>query len=150
MDKPIQQRVLVDLDGTLALTDHRKHYVQGIGKKDWRAFFAACVDDSPNTPVIQVVRMLSISYPVTIVSGRSAEVMEQSINWLHQYGIPYTDIIMRPEGDFTPDHELKARWCEEMDWNAETVLCVLDDRDAVVEMWRKRGMSCLQVAEGKF
>ena len=30
------------------------------------------------------------------------------------------------------------------------VLCVLDDRDQVVRMWRHRGLTCLQVAPGNF
>lgn len=35
--------VIFDLDGTLALNEHRQHFVQReVGKKDWRSFFAAC------------------------------------------------------------------------------------------------------------
>ncbi len=30
------------------------------------------------------------------------------------------------------------------------VLCVLDDRDRVVAMWRRRGLRVLQVADGDF
>lgn len=149
MNQPIQQRVLVDLDGTLALTGHRHHFVAG-EDKNWKAFFAACVDDQPNDDVIQVVRMLSISYPITVVTGRSAEVMDQTISWLHQYGVPYADIIMRAEGDYTPDHELKQRWAIEYNWNRDSILCVLEDRDQVVKMWRSLGLTCMQVAEGNF
>lgn len=37
--------VVFDLDGTLADGDHRLHHITG-ETKDWRAFFAACGDDS--------------------------------------------------------------------------------------------------------
>jgi len=30
------------------------------------------------------------------------------------------------------------------------VLCALDDRQQVVDMWRERGIRCLQVAKGDF
>lgn len=38
---------IFDLDGTLALIEHRLHFIQG-PKKDWRGFFGAVGDDSPN------------------------------------------------------------------------------------------------------
>jgi hypothetical protein len=34
--------VVFDLDGTLASIEHRRHHLD---RKDWKAFFAACVDD---------------------------------------------------------------------------------------------------------
>lgn len=30
------------------------------------------------------------------------------------------------------------------------ILCVLDDRNKVVKMWRELGLTCLQMAEGDF
>ena len=45
---------IFDLDGTLALIKHRRHFVEGT-TKDWRAFFAACVDDVPDMPSATVV-----------------------------------------------------------------------------------------------
>src|SRR5690554_5803596 len=48
--------IVFDLDGTLALNEHRQHYVERpVGEKDWRGFFAACDKDVPNTPVIRTL-----------------------------------------------------------------------------------------------
>ena len=64
---------IFDLDGTLALIDHRRHFVEG-PDKDWRSFFAACVDDAPNMPVIRTLQALRKSgAEVWIWSGRSDE-----------------------------------------------------------------------------
>jgi hypothetical protein len=34
--------------------------------------------------------------------------------------------------------------------NDVEVLCVFDDRDKVVKMWRENGINCFQVAPGDF
>lgn len=98
----------------------------------------------------QVEVFHNLKYQRPTSRGSISEVMEQSIQWLHQYGVPYAEIIMRGEGDYTPDHELKRQWAEQFQWNAENVLCVLDDRRSVVGMWRDLGLTCLQVAPGDF
>jgi hypothetical protein len=37
---------IFDLDGTLALIEHRRKYVERPrGEQDWKAFYTACVDD---------------------------------------------------------------------------------------------------------
>jgi hypothetical protein len=50
---------------------------------------------------------------------------------------------------FMPDNELKKQFLDEH-VNIEDVFLVVDDRQQVVDMWRKEGLTCLQVAEGNF
>ncbi len=50
--------VVFDLDGTLALTEHRASFVSGPGRKDWRAFYGACDRDGPNHPIIATLLAL--------------------------------------------------------------------------------------------
>jgi phosphoserine phosphatase len=41
---------IFDLDGTLALIEHRRKYVERPrGEQDWKAFYVACVDDHPKS-----------------------------------------------------------------------------------------------------
>lgn len=143
--------VIFDLDGTLALIEHRRHLVEG-KKKDWPAFFAGCVDDKPNLPVIEMLRLLEKSgHNIWIFSGRSAEVKNETLDWLSAYDISFDHIMMRPEGDYQPDVDLKRSWLNECFTNpTEEILCVFDDRDSVVAMWREEGLTCLQVAPGNF
>jgi hypothetical protein len=60
---------------------------------------------------------------------------------------------MRPAtggGMFTPDDILKEAWLREQFPDKNNILCVYDDRDKVVAMWRRNGISCFQVAPGDF
>ena len=63
MSRPLY---IFDLDGTLALIEHRLHFIQG-PEKDWRGFFAAVGDDKPNLPVIRTLQALE-PWPAAISS----------------------------------------------------------------------------------
>lgn len=155
---------IFDLDGTLALIEHRRHFVEG-EKKDWPAFFAACVDDKPNWPVINTLKTLrKAGAEIWIWSGRSDEVQAETEEWLYRYGClkssmflhwqpfsPPEAFLMRKAGDHQPDDKLKASWYSEMEppeWARLTA--TFDDRDRIVSMWRGFGVTCFQVAPGDF
>lgn len=143
--------IVFDLDGTLALNQHREHFIKG-PKKDWDAYFEACYLDEPNEPILQMLRSTSRYKPVQIWSGRSYSVHSKTEWWLRKFNA-YTDIQalrMRPVGDFTPDEELKRRWLYETRAAGNNVTLVFDDRDKVVKMWREEGIACCQVAPGDF
>ena len=141
--------VVFDLDGTLALNEHRQHFVdRPVGEKDWRSFFAACDQDRPYWQVLQVLQMLSaFGHHVEIWSGRSSEVIEKTKAWLSDHGIGEIPFKGRSVGDHTPDHILKKQWLDEASRKPDLVF---DDRDSVVSMWRENGVRCFQVAPGTF
>lgn len=176
---------IFDLDGTLALIEHRRHFVEvgrcracdgkgttmkglrlckpceGSGqreKADWRAFFAACVNDEPNWPVISTMQaLLKTGADVWIWSGRSSEVMNETLAWLHRFvfggdiDAEEVQLCMRRDGDFTPDEQLKAGWLDALsELDRRRLVAVFDDRDKVVAMWRSKGVACFQVAPGGF
>jgi hypothetical protein len=150
-----------DLDGTLALIDHRRHWLDKEQHPElstderWRRFFADCVNDEPNLAVIRVLHAIhrgDKGARIIIFSGRSDEVREQTEAWLERNGLTlsyeYDELRMRPAGDFTVDEELKRAWLAEMD--KSDIVAVFDDRDKVVSMWRSEGVPCFQVAPGGF
>lgn len=151
----IKNIIICDLDGTLADIQHRRHFVErpkGV-KKDWDAFHAACVDDTPMQTTIDLVHALKASRynnKLWITSGRMSTVMTETQAWLLNKGVCYDRIIMRNAGDFTPDNELKKSWMDSGVIPKERIFCVFDDRDRVVNMWRKEGLICYQVAQGNF
>lgn len=158
---------IFDLDGTLALTGHRQSILdQKDDPERWRKFFAACIDDQPNLPVIRTLQSLRRSgAECWIWSGRSDEVRTQTVDWLQRhgcFGFP-TNVLwawpfgaperfkMRSAGDFTPDEKLKFGWLADLDPPERSRLtAVFDDRDKVVQMWRENGVPCFQVAKGDF
>ena len=133
-------KVIFDLDGTLANTEHRADHVTG-ETKDWRAFYAACVDDKPIWPTILTLKSMARDpmWNVEIWTGRSDEVEEETLKWLarfgiyvrhHSYGIQedgrrpmstwedlpsrsavlVDELWMRAEGDHRHDTDLKEEW----------------------------------------
>lgn len=147
---------IFDLDGTLADATHRIHHIRGDGRRDWRAFFAACKDDTPNVPVVTTMNRLLMQADVWIWSGRSDEVRDDTIEWLAYHtlldGSTIEDVLtMRREGDYTDDATLKEAWLKNMNASDRArLVAVFDDRHRVVEMWRRNGVPCFQVAPGRF
>jgi len=141
--------VIFDLDGTLADIKHRRHYVEN-GNHNWDKFYETCVNDTPNMPIVEICRRLKGSgLEIAIFSGRSDVVKKETEDWLSNNHIEYDFLYMRPQGDYTSDHILKKKWLDEFE-KKRMIMCVFDDRDRIVNMWRNEGYVCLQVAEGDF
>lgn len=146
--------IIFDLDGTLALIDERrsKATLPG-GKMNWKVFFSPenIQLDKPNWPVIESFKALQrAGHIVGIFSGRDDISMLETKEWLKQYGIKPNFLRMRKNGSFTPDDKLKKLWLDDLISDGHDVMCVFDDRDKVVKMWRDNGIACFQVAEGPF
>ena len=133
--------VIVDIDGTLAIiTDRSPYSHKGVLK------------DKPNAPVIAVARALAqAGHTLMIVSGRSELAREDTELWLTRHlGVPFEGPFMRPARDDRKDEAIKREIYDHEIAPRFDVLCVLDDRDQVVRMWRAFGLVCLQVAPGDF
>ena len=149
---------IFDLDGTIALIDHRRPILDNkADSKRWDKFFEACDQDVPNLPVIHTLRALHYaSADVRIFSGRSEAVRDKTVKWLLKHttfttGELARKLRMRPEGDYTPDDELKWKWYYELSTEEQLrLIAVFDDRQKVVDMWRTIGVACFQVAPGDF
>ena len=153
---------IFDLDGTMALCDHRQHFLADTDDPQrWRKFYAACDLDLPNVPVISTMERLRLTgADIWIFSGRSDEVRQKTVDWLTAHTSFMTwdlapeggaCLTMRVAGDYTPDDELKALWLDRMlIEDRERLIAIFDDRERVVQMWRNRGVACFQVAKGSF
>lgn len=154
MSRPLY---IFDLDGTLADIQHRRHFVERPrGQQDWTSFHCYCVNDTPVEAVIRTMESLRHFADVWIFSGRSDEVREQTVQWLmkHTSFMSWeleTALVMRQEGDYTPDDQLKLKWLNELlGEDRKRLVAVFEDRDRMVKMWRANGVPCFQVAPGDF
>ena len=151
--------IVCDLDGTLANCEHRVHHVQkvdGIGlkkKPDWEAFYAGVKDDTVNGAVYSVLdRFNAYGTPrmgLIFCSGRPERCRADTTEWLLQHHFYDYELLMRKDGDFRADHIVKQEILDNH-INKEKVLFVMDDRQQVVDMWRRNGLMCFQVAAGNF
>ena len=151
------KNVIFDLDGTLALINARRAKSTNVnGKMDWDTFFDPnnIQLDLPNQPVIEMAKMLKKQgHSIIIFSGRSKATKIATMEWLDQFGVPFDVLKMRPTGNgfqFMPDDQLKQKWLDDLFPDKDNILCVFDDRDKVVKMWRDNGLTCMQVAPGDF
>jgi hypothetical protein len=152
--------IVCDLDGTLANCEHRVHHVQktdgnGLKRKpDWDAFYAGVKDDTVNDAVIHVLDKFmfyeTAIYSIIFCTGRPERCRADTEAWIkdmcHIYGFT---LLMRKDGDFRADHVVKQEILDKY-IDKDRVLFVLDDRQQVVDMWRRNGLTCFQVAEGNF
>lgn len=142
--------IICDLDGTIALIDHRRHLVTG-EKKYFQKFNSLCIHDTPNIPVIELLKNMAFYGYVTIIcSGRDETFRKDTVDWLKFNGVAYESLYMRPKNNSDPDNDLKRSWLYSKLPPKDQILFVLDDRQKVVDMWREEGLTCFQVAPGNF
>jgi hypothetical protein len=156
--------IVVDLDGTLCDVAHRRHFVNPPNptdplapkpKKDWKGFFEAMSEDTPNGPVADIlIRYITADdndVRVVYCSGRPDNYRKTTWEWLNKHGLDfYSDLFMRPRNDQRQDDIVKEIILDFEILTRYTPYFMLDDRDQVVKMWRKRGYTCLQCAPGDF
>lgn len=142
-DTALPSAWLVDIDGTLALRGDSP----GVrGYFEWHRVG----EDLINTPVRELVRALSLLNAIVLISGRDAVCAEETRLWLKTHDIPCDDLYMRTSGDYRKDAEVKRELFETYVAARWNVRGVIDDRNAVVAMWRDLGLMCAQVAPGNF
>mgnify|MGYP000151764854 CR=1 FL=1 len=146
--------VLVDIDGTLADCEHRRHLVQN-GKRDWKSFLSPemAALDTLNEPVAKVVRAMALAgYSIIYVSARPISLKVVTRAWLQKYNLWFEPklLYMRKDKDSRADTIVKRELLKEIRKLGYQPVLSLDDRNSVVAMWRDEGITCLQVAEGDF
>ena len=152
-----KEAVIIDLDGTLADIEHRRHFMSQ-KPKDWKSFYAAIPDDFPNAWCLRLMHHLSSTalsagsraLEIIIMSGRPLDYYNETVDWLAKHRVPYDRLIMRNTGDFRKDSIVKQELYEKHVKEKYRVLFCVDDRKQVVDMWREIGLVCLQCEEGNF
>lgn len=133
---------LFDIDGTLAL----KHPDRGI-------YDLSTVDlDLPNESVVLMAQALDeVGEVVIVMSGREDSARELTEKWLTRVLGWCPELHMRAAGDMRPDYVVKHELFQRHIAGKFHVLGVFDDRDQVVNLWRRRlQLPTFQVADGDF
>lgn len=162
----LPKAILVDLDGTLALFEGRRNPYDA----------SRCDEtDDPNPAILYLLKIIDChnrdicnmadssqagvygrfmdrnGVKIILMSGRDSKYRPPTERWLSKHRIPYSLLYMRKEGDVRKDSIIKRELYEEHIANKYEVLFVLDDRNQVVDLWRKGlGLHCFQVNYGDF
>jgi predicted kinase len=135
-DESLRSCIVVDLDGTLAIIGDRSPYDA-----------ANCERDLVNEPVRDLVGRYA---HVVLCSGRQDKDREPTARWLATNNIRYDELWMRETTDQRQDSAVKEDLYRDHILGRWNVLFVVDDRQQVVDTWRRLGLTCLQVAPGDF
>ena len=143
--------VIFDVDGTIADVEHRRHLVNG-ANKDWNNFRLATENDTPVQWVCDIAkRYIAQGDEVAFFSARNEserEITERQISeWI---GDNHKGVFLRPNDSYEPDEIFKAELADKFEEMGGKIDLVFDDRNKVVDMWRNRGITVVQVADGDF
>lgn len=149
-DETLPPAWIFDIDGTLSLN------LGGRSPFDW----GRVGEDDCNRPVFELAQSLSfghvrreVEFPrpyIIVLSGRDEVCRTETWTWLREHGLDFRDLFMRPAGDTRKDAIVKLELFREYVAPRYHVVGVVDDRQQVVDMWRRIGLFCAQVAPGDF
>lgn len=138
-----QVALICDVDGTLADNKWRNPYDM-----------ANVLHDGIIWPVVDLVSTLQHRFgaKLLITSARPAfpQTVQDTTEWLRLTSLNWDGLYMRDATDQRPDEEVKADIYDAAIFPNYNVKYVIDDRDSVVKMWRSKGLTVLQVADGNF
>jgi phosphoglycolate phosphatase-like HAD superfamily hydrolase len=142
--------IIFDVDGTISDCDHRRHFVEK--NNDWKSFKEQTVNDTPVQWVCDIAkRFIAQGDQVAFFSARNEserEITEQQIQmWI---GDGHKGLFLRENDSYDPDEVFKANLADKFEEIGGKIDLVFDDRNKVVDMWRARGTTVVQVADGDF
>lgn len=152
-DSKLPKAVIVDIDGTVTdtITEPQPRGPYELTK---------VALDRPKQEVINLVNSFyKQGYVILFVSGRDSVAFEATQVWLAKHVGCFTPgvacdkvkLYMRPENDKRKDSIVKKEIFMENIHEKYYIEAILDDRDQVVDMWRRElGLTCLQVNYGNF
>ncbi|AVM50081.1 AAA family ATPase [Capnocytophaga sp. oral taxon 878] len=140
-DTSLPKAIICDLDGTLSLLNGRDPYNA-----------ATCDNDLLNEPVAAALQMAKAQdYKIILLSGREDKFREPTVRFLTKHQISYDLLLMRTTNDFRKDNIIKKELFLAEIQGKYFVQFLLDDRNQVVDMWRKElNLPCFQVNYGDF
>lgn len=153
IDKTLPPAIICDIDGTVAWMQNRSPYDS-----------KSVLTDKADFRMFQLLQILMDSDILIIfVSGREGtpQCRQDTENWIKQnfenYHVKKISnefdkfmLYMRPEHDYRPDEIIKNEIYEHYIKENFDVIAVFDDRNKVVNKWRKNGLLCCQVNDGDF
>lgn len=146
--------IVWDLDGTLIDMEHRVKYLKRT-PKDW-------VNHRKNYHLDTIIKNVAFLYKMVsaykedhlivriFLTARAESERAATEEWLLDHNLHAHKLVMRPIDDHSEDADLKERMLHKWIEEGHEILFVVEDRKAVVDMWRRNGITCLQCAPGDF
>lgn len=146
----VDKVIVFDIDGTLANSEHRMHWVSS-KPKNWAACDAAIPQDTTHSDIVWLLHSLATRHiRLIICTGRGESTRAVTEAWLKKYIGHYDALYMRPSGDYRKDSIVKVELLQQITYDYGKPYLWFDDRQQVVDAIREQGVRVLQVAPGDF
>jgi len=139
--------IAFDIDGTLSIVGDRLDCLQN---QHYDSFYERCGEDRVNWDLAEVYKSLHMSnIDIIVVTGRRESCRHSTLKWFRENGLylESKNLYMRDDGDTRRDTVVKL---EKVEHIIDSITLVFEDRNCMVKVWRDRGVTCCQVAEGNF
>ncbi len=158
MELKAKKVIIFDIDGTLANSDHREYIVNHAGsdsEADWAEYFEASRYDPPHYEIQWLNHIMADreDAELIVLTARPDYSRAMTEEWLKKHDIVHSELIMKdrlPDGSYDKDHVFKEKVLDQLIAQDRKPFIVFEDRQSVVDMWRDRGIKCLQVEPGDF
>jgi phosphoglycolate phosphatase-like HAD superfamily hydrolase len=131
-----------DLDGTLAETGHRQHFLER-QPRDWQGFFAASDQDQPLAEGVRLVLEAAATCEVVYLTGRPERCRRDTVAWLARHGLPEGRLWMRGDDDRRPARTTKLEALRGLGRGRE-VRMLVDDDELVCDAAERAGFRVLR------
>ena len=147
--------VVFDVDGTMANCDHRLHHIRPDKmkgqKKNFRAWEEGQDDDTPIPQICNIYKRF-VNDPdviVIVLTGRNESTRYQTAAWLERHELGgYDELILKPKPSHIPDTKFKEDVLDRIIREyGKAPDMVFEDRKRVIDMWRRRGVFVVDVAQ---
>jgi hydroxymethylpyrimidine pyrophosphatase-like HAD family hydrolase len=135
---------IFDIDGTISDHKERLKYYKN---KDYDRYNFLCYLDDPIKEAIRLCELLSNNYYIIFLTGRPEEYRKKTIDWIYDnVTIHERDykLIMRKEGDFRSSKDIKLEEYNKLK-EEYNILGVFDDREDIIEMFKKQNLLTFKV-----
>ncbi len=142
--------MVVDIDGVLSNADSRQHFLEDKKRRNWRAFFDACGEDTLIEEVGRLLQLLDPGLVVVLLTGRPLRVQALTMEWLERYGVRWDLLIMRTSGDYSAAREFKRGTVRDLKRRGFDLRLALEDDPRNREMFREEGLPCIYIHSGYY
>lgn len=154
---------IVDLDGTVSdcawraifATDAKLETDRKKKAERWDEFHQRCGLDQPHLgEVLLVQAWIKAGNKAIFLTGRPNHFRVLTQDWLAVQGLPRSPLFMRQPGNYASTAEYKLAIVKQIERNVFTegdrIAFILEDKQDVVDMWRREGYTCLQPRPSAF
>lgn len=138
--------VVFDMDGTLADVSDIRHLVAaGLKDRNFDAFHKESVNCKPIEQVAEAARLWAeAGMAVYQLTARAEKYRALTSFWLADHKIPSDNLIMRPNGDYRADADVKRDLIGGLIKRFEIVMAY-DDNPSIVSVWKEFEIGCVVV-----